>query len=187
MKKSVIAIVGVIVIVAVVLGIVLMNNSKDTSSDTKDSKTASSKTTTASSSKFTKVDACSVLTPAVAQQLTGADATTTPVPETSTSSVSVTNCSYYSSSAKLSVSLLSRSALDQAGADTNKGQFSTGLPSGTQSVSGYGDAAYWSPTYGQFNILKHNNWYILSFGGTNPTTHTLDDGKKLADLIIDKL
>jgi hypothetical protein len=181
------------VIAAVVLtaGLAACGSDSGSSPATKSTAAAASSpsaipsTPVAKSGGFTEHKACNVLTPAIARKVIGADASTgsTPQPQASTSSVSVTNCSYYSATSKKTVSLLSRSALDQSGADTNSGQFTTGLPAGAKKISGYGDAAYWSPTFGQFNILKHDNWYILSTGGLDPRTHTLADAEHYAGVI----
>ena len=56
-----------------------------------------------------------------------------------------------------------------------------------QKVTGFGDDAYWDPTYGQLNILAHNNWYILSIGGLRPTDKTLTSAKTFATRIISRL
>lgn len=183
MKKAIGGVIGIIIVAAVVAGVMfwLGQNKKDTNKPSEQS--SSQKNTT-----YTPRKACDILTADIAHQIAGANASTseTPSPETSTSSVSVTNCDYYSSSTKQSVSLLSRSVLDQAGADTNKSQFDN-PPADAQDVARYGDSAYWSPSYGQLNILKNHNWYILQAGGIKPTDRTLDQAKKFADLIIDKL
>lgn len=67
-----------------------------------------------------------------------------------------------------------RSAKDSAGAASNKSVFtSAGMPSGAQVVQGYGDNAYWDPSLYQLNILKGNNWYILTnYTGTAPANGT---------------
>jgi hypothetical protein len=186
MKKSIWAIIGAIVVVVVIVAVVMLSSNKASTHKTSTSSTSANKT---ASLTYKEYKACDILTPAIAQQIAGADATTnqTLTPEVSTSSVGVTNCDYYSSTTKNSVSLLSRSALDKAGADTNNLQFGSGLPDGAQKVSGYGDSAYWSPSYGQFNILKHNNWYILQAGGLIPANRTLDQAKQYANLIIPSL
>lgn len=137
---------------------------------------------------FSPRKACDVLTPAVARQILGGAATTgSPTPETSTTSVSVTSCTYYSSKTKRSVSLLSRSALDAAGADTNEAQFGSQLPQDARRVPGLGDGAYWSPQFGQLNVLAHRNWYILSVGAVSPQDRTAADAERYARTIIDKL
>lgn len=184
MKKPVIAAIGagIIIIAAVVVVIMVMNgNKKTTDTSTKTTPSTSSQTS------YKTVEACDVLTATIGAQLAGSDATTTPLPDTTTNSVNVSNCSYYSSSSKLSVGLLVRSPQDSTAADTNSSQF-TSQPADAQSVSGYGTSAYWSPSYGQLNILSSNNtWYILSFGPLTPASRTLTQTEQFADLIKSNL
>ncbi len=170
--------VGVIVVVAVVSAIVVvvLNANKTAAPQTDNSKTAT----------YNPPKACEVLTSAIAQKISSGATSGQESPSQDTPSVSVSSCSYYDSSAKVSVGLLVRGAKDTSGAQTNRAQFA-GIPATGQSVSGYGDAAYWDTSFGQLNILKHGNWYILTDGGVAPTSHKLDDTKKLADLIINKL
>lgn len=85
------------------------------------------------------------------------------------------------------VSLLIRSAKTTAGAQNNKQVFNANKPADAQNISGYGDQAYWHPQFGQLNIFKNNNWYIISSGPVKITDRNPDDAKKLADIIIDKL
>jgi len=85
-------------------------------------------------------------------------------------------------------SLLVRSPKTQAGSDSNNDYFNgTSKPSNTQVVSEYGDVAFWSPDYGQLNILKSNQWYILQVGPAALGARTQDDAKKMASIIISKL
>ncbi len=149
-----------------------------------------------SGDEFKGVDACTVLTQDVATQILGADNKKgdTSAGNVSTDALSVSNCTYSTNytvgqpiSSVKAVSILVRAAKNSTGKDSNNNSFGPGRPAGAQTVSGYGDDAFWNPTYGQLNILKHNNWYILSSGSSSLTTRTLDDAKKLADLLIDKL
>ena len=143
------------------------------------------------------VDACDVLTDAVAQQVLGTGATKadTTAGNASSSDVSVSNCNYTykpvtTGSALEQVQsthaagLLVRAAKTKTGVDSNKAVFGPQKPAGVQDVSGYGDQAYFNPQYGQLNILKGGNWYILSnYVGVNPTKATLDQVKQLADAL----
>lgn len=152
-------------------------------------------------SAYAVVDACDVLTQKIADKVLGAPSTKAGVAadsKTSTKSLSVSNCTYSYRSVTTGpaieqgestkrVSLLVRAAKDKAGADSNKGQFNK-IPAGSQSVSGYGDAAFWDPKFGQLNILKDNNWYILNHSkGITITGGTLDEAKQLADALKDHL
>jgi hypothetical protein len=138
--------------------------------------------------EFNEHKACDALTVAIAKQVVGPDATTgTAPPSASTSSVSVTNCSYYSPKSTKAVSILARSALDQNGATSNEAQFGDSLPSGATKVKGIGDDAYWNPASGQFNVLKHDNWYILTAGSLNPKKREMADAESYARLIEGRL
>jgi hypothetical protein len=87
----------------------------------------------------------------------------------------------------LSVTILVRAAKSDAGAVSNSNQFGPRKPTDAQDINGYGDNAYWYPAGGQLNILKRNNWYILTYGKISPNDRTLEQTKQFADLIIAKL
>lgn len=172
----------VIVALAAVIAVVVLNNQKTAAPDSNSQPTNSSTKQTYSSPQ-----ACDVLTLDVAKKISaGVAANDTQAADTNTDSIVVSNCNYYDATAKISIALLVRGAKDETGANSNKAQFDT-LPSGAQSVSGYGDKAYWDVNFGQLNILKNNNWYILSSGPATPSSRTLDAAKLLADSIIEKL
>ncbi len=196
MKKIILIVVGLVVIGGGVAYFVINsgNDNKSTTSNKSASATTSSKTSTT----YKVVKACDALTPEVAKTVLGdtaqpgsSDANNH---ETSTTDVTVTNCTYTAGvpsaqniSTLVSAGILARSAKTKTGADSNAAQFTSSGSATHQAVSGYGDAAYWNSAYGQFNILKHNNWYILSTGTNNPATRTLDAAKLYADAIIDNL
>ena len=124
-------------------------------------------------------NACDILTPAVAKSVLGADAKAgSNVGDTEANDVKVTNCIYTSASSDTTLSLMVRAAESKVQATANTTQFA-----GKTNIPGYGDKAYWDASMGQFNILAHGNWYILSNGPLHPTDHTLADGQKLADAI----
>jgi uncharacterized membrane protein len=181
MKSKITLVVGgvVVVILAAAVAVVLM--SRNSSAPTSEQ---NSHTTTTS---YSPPKACEAFPLTVAQALsTGATGSDTLSTDTSTDSIVVSNCNYYDSAAKISLGLLVRGAKDAAGASTNHAQFDS-LPAGSQQLSGYGDKAYWDPTFGQLNILKNNNWYILTNGQAVPSSRNIDDAKKLADRIIGAL
>lgn len=161
-----------------------------------DKSTNNSSTSTKTTGGYKIVSACDVLTQKVADEaLGGKSEKGTFGGDNATDDINVSTCSYtrntntsgvYNTAKILNASLLARSAKTSTGADSNKLVF-TGKPDGAQTVSGYGDDAYWAPVLGQFNILKHNNWYILTNGSAQVKNRTLEDAKKLADLIIDQL
>jgi hypothetical protein len=70
---------------------------------------------------------------------------------------------------------------------SNQNQFSALKPANVQDMAGYGASAYWDSDHGQLNILKNNTWYILSYGPVTPDKRSLDETKKMADLLIEKL
>ncbi len=179
MKNVYIGVGVLVVIVAVVVGVLFLNN--------KDDKTTSkTDTPNKSTSAFTATikSACDILTQPVADNLlgTGAKQGGSTAGNTETDSVKVTSCSYTSADDKTTLGLLVRAAKTKEQADTDTTQFS-----GTDNVAGYGDKAYWASDFGQFNILAHNNWYILSFGSLNPTARSQADAQKFADQIKSEL
>ncbi len=144
-------------------------------------------------------DACTIFTLDDAKKVLGDSAKAgTGTPGATSNDISVSTCSYLvdtntPGSAPVSVknihsaSILVRAPKSATGTTSNKQVF-TALPAGAQSVSGYGDSAFWNPTLGQLNVLKGNVWVILSSGVSSPPSgRTLDDAKKLADIIIPKL
>src|SRR3982750_1010704 len=70
-----------------------------------DSSSTQAKKTSPGKSQYTVHEACDILTPAIAQHIAGNDAAAT-ANDTSSDSIVVSNCSYFSSSNKLSVGLL---------------------------------------------------------------------------------
>ena len=121
------------------------------------------------------------------EDLAGADA--------SSDDMEVTQCLYEvppaeagSADEQKQASLLARSAKTDSGARSNEEVFSgAAKPANVEDVSGYGDAAFWNPEFGQLNILKGSNWYILQVGGSVPSERTLDEAKQLADVLISSL
>jgi hypothetical protein len=128
-------------------------------------------------------NACDILTQSVAKDVLGADAIKgTGVGDTEANDVKVTTCNYTSAANQTSMELLVRAAESKTQADNNAAQFD-----GKVNVPGYGDKAYWDASMGEFNILEHGNWYILSNGTLRPADHTQADGQKFADAIKSSL
>jgi hypothetical protein len=182
MKKLILIIVAV-----VVLGggaAVLITHKKNTTNTSSNSTSTTSPTP--SNEKFKIVEACTAFTQADAEAVLGAGSKAgTNTGDTNTDDISVSTCSYTGPNSTVA-SLLARSAKTVDGASSNMTQFAS-LPSTAVSVSGYGDKAYWDSTYGQLNILRNNNWYILSAGAVKPADKSIDVAKKMADQIISKL
>lgn len=190
MNKLIVAIVGGVIVIGG--GVYFVTKGSDDKPATGQSQTVAT-----GSDVLVAVDACDVLTDSVATQVLGAGATKgdTSAGNASSADVTVSNCAYTlksttggSALAQVqgthAAGLLVRAAKSQTGADSNKAQFGSAKPSGVEDVSGYGDKAYWNPQFGQLNILKNGNWYILTnYVGTNPTKGTLDQAKQLADAL----
>ncbi len=138
-------------------------------------------------------NACDILTQEVAKSLLGsvADASRAPA-VTRSADLTVSTCARANAAADLkrsvSVSLLLRAAQTKVGATSNEMVFAAdALPAGATVITGYGDKAFWNPGFGQLNILRRGNWYILSSGSIDPEKHTLAQTRKLADAILDQL
>jgi hypothetical protein len=179
MNKLVAAI--VVAIVAVGGGAYILAHNSDTTTKT------TTKASDISQTTYEAVDACDVLTEAVASQVLGASPTkVTDVPSAiSSQHLSGSKCTYYYQTAagRQTVDLLVQSAKDQSGAESNQTQFAE-LPSDSQWVAGYGAKAYWNARLGQLNVLNNDNWYVLShYSGTGATSSTLDQAKVLADAV----
>lgn len=156
--------------------------------------------TTAKTETYPAIDACMILTEDKARQLLGGDVTRdeADTPEIAGDDVSVSECGYHQAlpagtkavewaQTSKHVGLMARGALTKAGVDLNKASFGKNLPADKQTVTGYGDSAFWLPTTGQLSILKGGTWYTLEYGATNPSARTLDDAKMFADGIANKL
>ncbi len=135
--------------------------------------------------------ACDLLTQEVAKSVLGSVAGEAgPAQDNRSADIALSSCVRANNVARLdqarSASLIMRVARTETGSQSNAAAFEpAALPGGAQSVSGYGDKAFWNPTLGQLSILDDHNWYVLSIGPTNPAKHTLADAEKLADAIKD--
>lgn len=196
MNKLVLGIVGGVVVVGAGAAIVitLNNNKTATVTNTATGQTANVKT---GDNAVVKVDACDVLTQSIANQALGATATKgdTSAGNASSEALSVTNCVYtvkidpaaIKPNNTKGVSVLARSALTSAGAKNNKDQFGPQKPAGVQDVSGIGDAAFYNPQFGQLNVLKGGNWYIVSsYSGSVTTGASLASDTALAQMLTFK-
>lgn len=143
-----------------------------------------------------KVKACDILTKEVAQDLVkNINQSNVNSSETKSNDILVSQCTYTQTqmqnkktTQKLqTVSLLARSALTKQGADSNSAIFGENTPIGSKKIGGYGDAAFWSPATGQLNILKNQNWYILTVGVNEAKNRSLSETQKFANKIKDQL
>lgn len=111
----------------------------------------------------------------------------------SSSDLEVSTCTYTEQTTSAAVpgrksaSLLIRYPKTDKGALSNRNEFGPLRPAAVQTVSSYGDSAYWDPSHGQLNILKNDIWYVVSYGQAAPSARTLDQAKELANLLSDKL
>lgn len=201
MKKFVILAVAVAAVIGGGAVFLVTRGHNDNSVKVTNTNTGNSQEIKTGDDALVAVDACDVLTETAAKQVLGdvVKKGETAGHAASSDDLSVSNCSYdhktvttgpalaQAQSADV-VGVLARAAKTKAGADSNKGQFTTAKPAGVQDVSGYGDKAFWNPQYGQLNILKGNNWYIIShYTGLNATKGTLEQAKQLADAINNNL
>jgi hypothetical protein len=139
--------------------------------------------------------ACDIFTLADAKELLGDSVKGGEKTSESTSKdVNVSVCAYTQDhganvpvSGRKSATLEARIPLTSGGAASNQNQFGPLKPVDVEAVTGYGDNAYWDQVHGQLNILKGNNWYILSAGASSPSDRTLEQAKQLADILEPKL
>lgn len=132
--------------------------------------------------------ACDVFTTEDAKKVLGDGAAVTPMnePKPTSDTVEVTQCSYAQGDKQ--ATLLSRSAKSDLGRTSNQEVFTgSQRPADAQAVEGYGDSAYWAPALGQLNIYKSGNWYIMTISTGKTDARSLDETKKLADTVIEKL
>lgn len=192
MKRLLAYLVGLVLVAGAVATIVLA----DRSSKSQDEDISSQSNTTPAVQVAQNVKkACTIFTLADAKKLLGDTAKGGETTDSSSSAdLAVTNCTYTQDSGSNapvagdnSATLLVRAPRTKQGSASNQNQFGPLQPTGTVSVSGYGDKAYWDPQYGQLNILKNDNWYILSYGPIAPAQRTLAQAQQLAKLLINKM
>lgn len=193
MNKLTILIIGTVIIVGGI-SVVITRNSGDESVKVTNAINGNSDDMKLGSGAEISVDACAILNEAIAKTVLGDNAKKGDLPnsEVSTKDVSVSSCVY---TAKINpsapvriantkgVGLLVRAGKTNAGKKSNQDQFSTYKPSGVQDVVGLGDSAFFNPQFGQLNILKGGNWYIVTNYSGNAMGGTLDTNKTLANLL----
>ena len=189
MRRAGIYIIGLVLIAAAIAAVSLA--AKDSKSH--DDKTAAQSSTTDKS--VVKSKACLIFSAADAKTLLGGNVKGGQSTVTDTSpDLDISTCTYNQStdtgvsvSGRKSASLLVRVPETNKGIASNNNEFGPLKPSTVQDVAGYGDQAYWDAVHGQLNILKNNNWYILSYGPASPASRSLQQTQQMADLLIDKL
>lgn len=138
-----------------------------------------------------KKDACDYLSQKDAETLLGSGAEKGSLnADTSSDDVHVSTCSYNSKAETLpevrnirTASLLVRAPLTEAGGESNEVPFEK-QPDGAQKVEGYGQQAYWDGAAGQLHILVDDVWMIMTHGKSNDSDRSLEDAKKLADVVL---
>lgn len=198
MNKLIPIIVGAVIVVGGGAFIITRDSDDGNKVTVTNSATGKSTKVATGESAIINVDACEVLTDGIAQQILGAAAKKgdTSAGNASSESVSVSNCVYTlrpetgtiveKSANTRGVAILARSAKDKTGGESNKAQFGPAKPAGVEDVSGIGDAAFWNPKFGQLNVLKGNNYYIVSSYKGRATQGTLEMAKELARLVTFK-
>lgn len=189
MRKAAIYLIGLVLIAAAA---VVFWAAKDSKSHDDQSVT---KPPTTSTTSVAKSKACQIFTTADAKSLLGGNVKGGQSPAGATSpDLDISTCTYTQSSNsgvsvsdRKSASLLVRSPKTDKGLTSNNNEFGPLKPTTVQDVSGYGDHAYWDAAHGQLNILKNNNWYILSYGSAAPASRSLEQTQQLADLLSSKL
>lgn len=190
MNKFAIWLVGGVIVVGGITAIFIFTNKGATVTNTS---TGSSTEVKTSNSTLGSVNACEVLTADIAKNILGdtAERGNIQTTQAATKDVTVSDCVYTTKidpAGKISISnkkgtnVLVRAALTNDGAATNKDQFGNKRPTGVQNVNGFGDSAYYSPEYGQLNVLKGGNWYIVTnYNGA--INGTLESDKQLAAVL----
>ena len=174
-----------VVVIAAGTGTYFALNNKSSEGSSQESKSVKTE------KKLTAIKACELLTLAEAKQLMGESATEgSNTGPTSSNDINVDTCSYINNATSVpsirTITVMARSALTNDGLGSNKEAFDTGGAANQNdaiAVDGYGEKAYWDPTTHQLAILDGNTWIGIVYGGTNPANNTLDDAKKVADLI----
>ncbi|MEO8785065.1 MAG: hypothetical protein ABI221_01955 [Candidatus Saccharimonadales bacterium] len=182
MKK---AYIFVAVILIIIIGVVLATRKKSTTS-TSSTKSASS---ASSISSAKKVDACAVFTLADAQSVLGVNAKKTEgaSANTESSTARVSTCNYNDGSASADEQTVTILARSSSGNDVAKNAFEAAEPDGAQTITGYGDAAYYSSSYGQFDVVKNNVWLIISAGPSVPSQRDVSSAEQVAKIALSRI
>jgi len=121
-----------------------------------------------------------------------------PVARASSKDTDITTCSYTQSTVTAksgpanspkTAAVVVGTPKNSIGKNLNDYEFNQYLPSTkAQAVTGYGDKAYWDSQLGVLNVYRHNKWIDISNGSiSNASGRSLDDSKKLADIVIPRL
>jgi hypothetical protein len=174
-KNSIIGLIIVIITVGGVISFLLLGRD--------DGILPTSTSQESSETSLDTVKACDILTKDVVTEMIGDNLTdTNPASaEAVGNDILVTNCTYTTKADASSIpvkisgaNLLVRSAQTIDGSKSNEDSFTTSRPTDAQDIDGYGDSAFYSSQYRQLNVLKGNNWYILTVYKDNITNTTVE-------------
>jgi hypothetical protein len=190
MKKSTLVIAAVVVLLALAAVIGMHHHSKPASKP-------QGKTTAQKFSVSHTNSACDIFTLADAKKVLGNNAvkSSNSSPDLSTQNIKASECNYTqtatpqptaSGASTLTASLGLRAATNSAGQTSLKSAFASNKHADAQTVSGYGDSAYWDPLYGQLNVLKGSNWYQLGIGAASNKPRDLTSAEQFANVIASK-
>lgn len=140
-------------------------------------------------------DACAIFTLADAKKALDGNVSGGPMSDTGSSQdIQVSGCSYKPGDntgstigVSKTASLIVHHPKTPQGIASNQKIFEIQQPPGNQTETGYGDKSFWDSRLGQLDILKHNNWYILTIGPATPADRSLAQTKLLADILSAKL
>ncbi len=145
-------------------------------------------------SAFVGKKACELLTLDDAKTLIGSDARKAEGPglgDLERADISLTNCTYHDEDVEHFVGLLLRAGRTDVGARENDTVFEESRnQEGTEEVSGYGDKAAWSPKMGQLYVYVKGSYLIFNNDkgkGLSAPTSSLDEARKVADLVLPRL
>lgn len=139
-------------------------------------------------------EACEVLTNEKALQLIpGVNQAQTPQLKPTSPDILLSQCLYTqpkgdsleSIRTQEQLSLIIRGALNPSGATHNKTVFNQQKSlsnNQTLDVSGY--EAFWESSLGLLHVLKNDDVYIFSIGGSNPATRQIDKTTQMAEYIL---
>lgn len=194
MKKSWLIILGAVVLLAGIGTVAVLVGKNNGNKNKVEDKSGMSHKEHGDAGHLGKREACDYFKQADADQLLGAGSQKGSLnADASSSDVHVSTCTYTTKAETLeearnmrTASVLVRAPLTETGAESNETPFQN-RPQGAQDVSGYGDQAYWDPSMGQLNVLKDNTWLIISNGKSHASDRTLDEAKKLADIVVPRV
>lgn len=140
---------------------------------------------------YQPTNACDLLTATKAKELLGKNTLTSSVSApTLSGDTAASNCGYTNGDSDTNnmvvAAIMVRSGINDKGVEQNKTEFAAGRPStGTTTIKGLGENAYFNQKLGQLNILDGRRWIIISYGvGSSPETNTEEDALKLAHKIL---